>query len=251
MTFEASNYPSTSLAGKIVRFPLRLLPKDKHVPILQGRLKGKKWILGSSDHGCWLGIYEQKKRTLFEKTVTENNVVYDVGAHVGFYTLLASDLVGPVGKVFAFEPVPENLSCLREHIRINGVHNVSVFESAVAERSGWEYFERGTSSSTGRIYANGSLRVRAVSLDALRAQSGISGPDVIKIDVEGAEYRVLCGARDLIGKFLPTIFLATHGPTVHERCCELLVSWGYQLQPIGKKDLRNSDEILAMHGVNP
>lgn len=64
------------------------------VPVLQGSLRGRKWIVGSSNHGCWLGSYEWKKQRLFTRTVSSGDVVFDIGAHVGFYTLLASVLVG-------------------------------------------------------------------------------------------------------------------------------------------------------------
>ena len=99
MNFSA--IPFKTLYGKILRLPLRLIPKNMKLPILQGKLRGEKWIVGSSNHGCWLGSYEYKQRILFEKTIIRGSVIFDIGAHVGFYTLLASKLVGPKGKVFA------------------------------------------------------------------------------------------------------------------------------------------------------
>ena len=94
-----SGISNKKLLGKLLRFPFRFIPTDMRMPILQGRLKGKKWIVGSSNHGCWLGSYEYEKRLVFEKTVTKGSIVFDIGAHVGFYTLLASVLVGPGGRV--------------------------------------------------------------------------------------------------------------------------------------------------------
>ena len=73
------------------------------VRILQGKLRGKKWIVGSGNHAYWLGSHEYKKRILFEKVIRQGSIVFDIGAHVGFYTLLASVLVGTKGKVFAFD----------------------------------------------------------------------------------------------------------------------------------------------------
>ncbi|MDW8317197.1 MAG: FkbM family methyltransferase, partial [Anaerolineae bacterium] len=87
-----SGISSKSLIGRVLRFPLRLIPPKAVLPIMQGRLKGRKWIVGSSSHGCWLGSYEYAKRIVFERTVRENSVVFDIGAHVGFYTLLAAVL---------------------------------------------------------------------------------------------------------------------------------------------------------------
>ena len=76
------------------------------MPIWQGRLKGKRWIVGSGASGYWRGSYEYENQLVFVRMVARGSTVFDVGAHVGFYTLLASVVVGPAGRVFAFEPVP-------------------------------------------------------------------------------------------------------------------------------------------------
>ena len=101
---------------QIGKFLKMILPSNMKVPILQGRLRGKKWIIGSSNVECALGSYEYEKVKLFEKNIQKSSVVYDIGAHVGFYTLLASELVGDMGKVIAFEPVPLNLKYLKKHL---------------------------------------------------------------------------------------------------------------------------------------
>src|SRR5579862_7724955 len=98
-----------SWLGKLLRAPLRLIPRSAVLPILQGPLRGKKWVVGSGNHGCWLGSYEHDKQSLFQKTVRTGDIVYDVGANAGFYSLLASVLVGEKGQVYAFEPLPANL----------------------------------------------------------------------------------------------------------------------------------------------
>lgn len=233
--------------GKFLRFPLRLIPTEMRMPILQGRLTGKQWIVGSSQHGCWLGSYESDKQLLFEKTITEGSVVFDLGAHVGFYTLLASTLVGSKGRVFTFEPMPKNLFYLKEHLRLNRMTNVTVIEAAVSDCSGVTYFEEGSSTFEGHISSQGTLQVKTVSLDELIARGEISTPDYIKMDVEGAEMQVFSGAKSLLANARPTIFLATHGDDVHQQCCQFLTSLGYQLQPIGGKSLEQSDEILAYY----
>ena len=98
INLKISKIPINSSIGKLLRFLLNLIPRDYEVPILQGKLKGQKWIVGSSNHGCWLGSYEYEKRLRFEGEVQKDSVVYDIGANVGFYTLLASKLVGGNGK---------------------------------------------------------------------------------------------------------------------------------------------------------
>jgi hypothetical protein len=95
--------------GKFLRMILGAIPSDMTLFVLQGKLKGKKWIRGAGVHGYWLGTYELKKQEAFEKAVKKGDVVFDIGAHAGFYALLASSLVGESGKVFAFEPLPRNV----------------------------------------------------------------------------------------------------------------------------------------------
>ncbi len=240
-----SDISDKSLLGKFLRLPLKLLPAKTQIPIMQGRLKGKKWISGSSDHGCWLGSYEYNKQRLFERTITQGSVVYDLGGHVGFYTLLASELVGPTGKVFAFEPLPRNLSLLKEHLRLNQVLNVTVIEAAVSDKSGVVSFNESLTSAMGHISKDGKLQVKTVVLDELILSGEIPPPDYLKIDIEGAEVMALSGAKSILTKSHPTIFLATHGSDVHGECCRLLQSFGYHLRPIDGMKLEQSSEILA------
>jgi FkbM family methyltransferase len=240
-----SGIPRDSAVGKLLRLHLRAIPEGTQVPILQGMLRGKRWIVGSGTHGCWLGSYEFEKRRLFERTVRPGSTVYDVGANVGFYTLLASVLVGTSGRVVAFEPVPRNLTFLREHLRLNRVQNVQVVEAAAAEREKRARFDLGPHSSMGRLSDVGSLEVRTIGLDQLVASGELSPPDVVKIDVEGAEGSVLRGAHAVLADRRPVIFLSTHGPEVHAECTELLRSLGYRLTPIDGDDVNSSTEVLA------
>src|SRR5437868_6376075 len=109
--------PRRSLLSKVVRLPLRLVPKGKAMPVLTGELRGSKWIAGAASHRCWIGTYEKEVQAVFTSKVRSGDVVYDLGANAGFYTLLASRLVGDDGHVYAFEPNPENLHYLNEHVR--------------------------------------------------------------------------------------------------------------------------------------
>jgi FkbM family methyltransferase len=204
-----------------------------------------KWIAGCSNHGCWLGSYEYAKRKAFEKAVVEGSVVFDIGANVGFYTLLASVLVGPRGRVFAFEPVPANIRYLKAHLQLNHISNVDVIEAAVSDFTGAAHFDVGPNPSMGRLATGGSLTVRTVTLDEMVGRGELPPPDCLKIDVEGAEAQVLKGARALLSDHHPTIFLATHGSEIHSECCRLLVSLEYELKAINGARLDETDEIVA------
>jgi FkbM family methyltransferase len=228
-----SGIPKTSILGKILRLPLRALPKNLQVPILQGPLRGKRWIVGASTHGCWLGSYEYANQRLFSKTIRPRSVVYDVGAHVGFYTLLAATLVGPQGHVVAFEPVPRNIGFLKEHLKLNGITNVTVVEAAAGTGEGSAWFDEGPTSSMGHLSATGALRVHTVRIDEMVAAGKIPPPEYIKMDVEGAEALVLTGAKATLIERLPTLFISTHGPQVHRECVELLRALPYEVESAG------------------
>ena len=220
---------STRLAGKIARLPLSLVPRESVVPILRGKLRGRRWIAGSGIYRCWLGFYEQEKQDVISEAVQPNTVFYDVGANVGFYTLLSSILVG-AGKVFAFEPLLRNLEYLKRHIALNRIQNVEVLELAIADKNGTSLFEIEPTGSMGCLSSGGQLRVQTASLDSLLAQGKILPPDYIKMDIEGAELLALKGAEQCIRQYRPEIFLATHGPEIHSECCRLLDGWGYDCQ---------------------
>ncbi|MDJ0747768.1 MAG: FkbM family methyltransferase [Xenococcaceae cyanobacterium MO_167.B27] len=242
-----SGISNQSSLGKLLRLPLKLIPRELQIPILQGKLKGKKWIVGSSQHGCWLGSYEYDKQLLFEQTITPGSTVYDLGGHVGFYTLLASVLVGNTGKVISFEPLPDNLKYLKKHLQINNISNTQIVEAAVCERNGIAYFETHNSSFQGHLGSNGTLQVKTVSLDELITKEKLPIPNYLKIDVEGAEVQVLQGAKQILTEFHPTIFLATHGDKLQKECCQFITDLGYQLRAISEKDLADSDEIMATY----
>jgi FkbM family methyltransferase len=211
-------------------------------------LRGYRWIAGAATHGCWLGSYESAKQNTFQQWVGEGDVVYDIGANVGFYTLLASNLVGDSGRVVAFEPVKRNLHFLRRHLAINKVINVCVIEAAVSERPGQAKFDESSNPSMGHLTTEGQIIVPCVTLDALVEKSAIPPPNCLKIDVEGAEDEVLCGAERLISQYRPIIFLATHGEEVRTKCLGRLAKHGYVATPITGKEIPFADEFVLISG---
>jgi FkbM family methyltransferase len=218
MNFSA--VPHSSTLGRALRLPLRLIPADAVLRVLQGPLRGMKWISGSGNHGCWLGSYEHHKQRLFYAAIERKSVVWDIGANVGLYSLVASR---KAMRVIAVEPMLENVSYLERHISLNGIRNIEVLVAAVGRECGRRSFCGGDNRSTGHL-APGRLEVDVVTLDSMCAKFGT--PDVIKMDVEGAEYMALQGAeRCLTGN--PLIFLATHSATLAAQCSDLLHLAGY------------------------
>jgi FkbM family methyltransferase len=232
MEFNFSGISRFSALGRFLRFVLRMLPAGSVVPILQGPLRGRRWIVGSSNHGCWLGSYEHECQLAFRSVTHDGDVVYDVGANVGYYSLLASRLVGPAGKVFAFEPFPRNVDLLKKHLRLNDVLNVSLVQSAVSSVNGEVYFESSPDPSSGHVSeGHGDLRIPSVTLDTLVFERSTPPPQVIKIDVEGAELSVLKGGLETLRRCRPAILLALHGHA-NEECSEFLRGLGFVLDVI-------------------
>ena len=242
---DFSKVSKKSLLGKISRGLLKFIPKNSVLPILQGRLKGKKWIIGSGVFGYWLGTYEWEKQKFFEKKLKEGDIVYDVGAHAGFYTLLAAELIGEKGRVFSFEPLMANYEYLKKHIEINNYKNIIPFNVAVSDKDGFASFKQGENTSTGQLTSEGEIRVRTIAIDDWINNKKLPVPDILKIDVEGAEAEVLKGAENILKNYHPIIFLSTHSSDIHKKCCDFLLSLGYKLEPLGINVLEKTNEVLA------
>jgi FkbM family methyltransferase len=245
---DISRVSRASLLGKALRAPLSFIPKTAVFPVLQGPLAGKRWIVGSATHGAWLGTYEYAKQRLFARSVQPGMVVFDLGANVGFYTLIAAVRTGERGRVYAFEPVPRNLAFLRRHLDHNRTHNVEIVEAAVSDVSGVAAFEEFESPAMGRIDPSGRLQIRTVTLDEMVFDRHVPLPDVIKIDIEGGERRALEGARRILERRHPLVFLATHGGQVHADCCALLTGLGYLLSGVNGEAANQTDELVARFG---
>jgi FkbM family methyltransferase len=240
-----SGISNESLIGKLLRAPLRLIPPSTILPILQGVLRGKKWTVGSATHGCWLGSYEYQKQKALQQELKAGEVVYDIGANVGFYSLLASVTVGETGHVYSFEPLPENSRELRKHLEMNHIRNCTVIDAAVSSTNGEANFDPSDDRCLGHLASAGSLWVRTVALDELASRKLIRLPNLMKIDIEGAELECLRGAAHIVQVSRPVIFLATHGSEIHLACAELLAKWNYGLTSLDGKPVESADELIA------
>ncbi|HLM66817.1 MAG TPA: FkbM family methyltransferase, partial [Longimicrobium sp.] len=174
------------------------------LPIVGGRLRGRWWDPASRGKVLRIlnGTYEPEQTRLFEQHIRPGGTVLDVGANVGYYTLLASVLAGDAGRVHAFEPEPRNAEFLRRHAAINRRANVTVRQAAVSDRAGTARFDFGSGSGTGRLAHAGAIEVRTLRLDDYCTEHGLA-PTAVKIDVEGAEVAVLEGARGMLERYRP------------------------------------------------
>src|SRR5882762_3943771 len=131
---------SSTLLGRILRLPFSLIPHESEVRIWRGPLRGMKWIKGAGPNAYWVGTYEVARVRAFADAITQGAVIYDVGANVGIYSLVASSRVGASGRVYAFEPVDRNLRYLRRHITLNNVLNCTVIDNAICNEDGTRRF---------------------------------------------------------------------------------------------------------------
>jgi FkbM family methyltransferase len=232
-----------SLLGRIIRLPLRLVPRRAVMRVLTGPLRGCRWIAGAATHGCWIGTYERDAQRVFEEHVRGGSVVYDVGANAGFFTLLASKLAGASGAVYAFEPLPRNLEFVRAHVEMNGVRNVHVMPVAVSDRNGTARFAAAANPAMGGLSNEGGIEVETTTLDTLRAT--LPAPSFIKMDIEGAEVAALTGAASLLRDDAPVILLSAHGGEKYRQCSELLRGFGYELELLVDGTLDGNYVVLA------
>ncbi len=243
MWLEKTSAPMGRFA-RLVRAPFRMVPRDRPLRVLTGPLRGATWVPGSSTLGCWLGIYERRSQRLFSRQLAAGDVVFDIGAHVGFYTLLASRLVGPSGRVVAFEPLARNLDLLARHLDYNRASNVTVVAAAVGEKTGSERFACGKDPSMGALAEDGDV-VDLVCIDDLVARGELPPPRLVKIDVEGAESRVLDGASATLAKYRPAVLLAAHGWAQWQECSRRLADLGFAVRLVRDGSVDGNYSLFA------
>lgn len=233
-----------SMVSKLIRLPLRLIPRSMTATFLYGPLKGFKWITGSSNHGYWLGLYETKMKGYIQERLKKGDVMFDFGAHVGYYSILGSRLVGKEGKVFSFEPLPRNIAFLKQHLSLNHISNVKLYEGAIAHFEG--FFNLDASSPIGaKLSDRGTLQVKVYALRKLWESNELPIPQVIKMDIEGAELHLLQDVKSYLSTYNITLFLSTHGRDVHKQCIALLSSLNYEFKPLDAATVENCTEVYC------
>lgn len=223
------------------------------VVALHGPLAGHRMRLDLRyQRGMAYGDYERDVVAALQRWVQPGWTVADVGAQIGYMTLLLAKLVGPAGRVFAFEPMPANFAALQENILLNGYQTVRAERRAVADRTGVVGLRRVDDrvlSATASLVAAGddTLDVEAVSLDEYF--EGLERPlRFIKLDVEGAENLVLDGAQRVIERDRPLLLVEVHdlggppNPTV-----DRLRGLGYELRPVGSASSAPLDAHFLGH----
>jgi len=181
------------------------------------------------------GSFEIAETRLIQSLLRPGMTFLDIGANIGYYTVIGARLVGPSGKVHCFEPHPEIRARLQDNIARNGFQNVVVHGEAVAENSGTVSFfvsaydeNQGVSSILPGSGRRESQPVPSVSLDDFVAGLGPGGVDLIKMDIEGAEVQVISGGqRTLSANDAPAIIFEAANL---EPVARALSAFGYRIK---------------------
>jgi FkbM family methyltransferase len=236
------------------------------------RLLESTTVMAVPPDDCWgfgtrlqflLGWYEAETVALCRTLVRPGMTVLDIGAHCGYYTRLFSNLVGPDGKVYAFEADPATYDYLARNIRLSRHQNVVIVPKAVADRRGTvEFFVMtgtgkhslyDTSRALGSFTVKERISVEATTIDDFLAEHGNPDIDFLKMDIEGAEPRALDGMTATLARLEDlSMVVELHPGTLHSggvRPGELVkrlevlgfridaIHWGGRLKPVQDLDL--------------
>lgn len=194
--------------------------------------------MGAERTLLFFGVYQPALAHALRQHTPPGGHCLDVGANIGYFTLHLARLVGSAGRVAAFEPDPALAGRIRRNVALNGFRQVAVIEKAVDGRSGQATFyvaaQPGKSSLVAAMVAQPLQRlvVETVTLDDFLRERGWPRLDVIKIDVEGNDCRVLLGGREALARFRPFVAFEYHygtAPEVAGAAAELLGGLGYAL----------------------
>ncbi len=167
------------------------------------------------------GIYDPNLVTVINTLLPSDGVFIDIGANMGYCSLLMSKTVGEDGKVFAIEPSERDFLRLVDNVSLNKLNNVNVYRLAISDKSGNVKIsiapeERSSLNTLGSAFSNKGIEelrteeVIATTLDTFTEQEEIDRIDVIKMDIEGSEFKALKGARESIEKYRPILIVGVN-----------------------------------------
>ena len=213
-------------------------------------------------------LHEQTIVNLVKNEIKKGDVVIDIGAHIGYYTVLFAKLVGPKGRVFAFEASPTNFEILKKNVNVNGYQNVTLNNKAVSDKNGkLTLYITGRTSTENFLFKpenfvdsskiKNTIEIDSITLDEyFRDFKGQI--NFLKMDISGAEPRVIKGMGSILSKndslkiqqeWWPNA-IRTHGnePDSH---LKLLTQMGYKIYEIdgtkNKLNLVTSDDLMKTY----
>lgn len=219
--------------------------------VLGGPLRGKLLAMPTLQRPSYaLGAFEPHVVQAMQAHVRPGSVAYDLGANVGYLTLVLAGLVGSGGSVVAVEPSPTDRAALEANLRLNDLTQVRLVASALAEQPGTVEFATFAYSGISRIAreeepADATIQtVPVTTLDQLVYADGLLPPSFIKMDVEGAELRVVLGGMQVLAAVRPTIVCEVRWNATFEPVSTLLSAHGYTARVLWR-DARIGDVLFT------
>jgi len=189
-----------SFIRKVKHYSLSNLQTD-YAEVFGNKLfLSKKGLALSISH---YGTYEELESKIMEEKIEMGNIVVDVGANIGLHTLNMARIVGNTGQVFAFEPDPSNFEILKKNVKINNYKNIILEQKAVGDKHGRTTLYQSDHPGKHRIFpqteqAKSQVQVELTNLDNYFDSDMIDKINFIKIDVEGLEFSVLKGMKNIL-----------------------------------------------------
>lgn len=205
---------------RLVKFARKFLPRDQwNAPFATPGGARLHLDLATYPDCCMaVGLYELDTARAIARTLRPGEHFVDCGANIGYFTLLAARLVGPTGRVDAFEPDPLNRARLEEHLRLNGSPaHVHVHAVALADHDGWAtlYHPTETARNHGEasLFAPADAKADSFSVPLARLDQVVpTPPKLIKMDIEGAELAAIAGMTALLKAPQPPQLIVEHNP---------------------------------------
>jgi len=192
--------------------------RNENSVIQRGAGNGLRFNPGGSNASYLLGTVEPETQHILQLWLRPGMCVYDIGANVGFITVIAARLVGDSGSVCAFEPVPMLADKAMHNADLNRLSRVSVHRVALSDQDGEAVFQTSQNLTMGKLAneespepdTGNALVVVKRRLDTVVAAERLRDPDFVKIDVEGAEADVLDGATEVLRRARPALLVELH-----------------------------------------
>jgi FkbM family methyltransferase len=200
--------------------------RRRGLPVLMGPGQGLRLSVGDSTLLRVVSRVEKDSENVMLAHLRPGDAVWDVGANIGWFSLLAARAVWHAGAVTAFEPSATNAGWLERNAARNRLQ-ITVVRAAVSDVRGWARFDASTSLG-GHLTSSGRDVVPTVTLDSWAGEHG--PPSFVKIDVEGAEVSVLTGGKRLLSSGRPVILCEAHG--TQTEIAAVLREHGYEVRAI-------------------
>jgi FkbM family methyltransferase len=209
------------------------------VKVAAGDLAGYTILLDMQvDKDYWLGIYEPELQSAIRQLIPPGAVIFDVGANIGYVSLLLAKAAGEGGKVFAFEALPSNVDQLRRNVVLNAMEKrVTVIDRAVTQAPDPVRFLVHASGGMGKVAGSAGrqdnyeseVTVPGISLDEFVYGQSNPPPNVVKMDIEGGEVLALPGMHRVLTEARPLMLMELHGPESCRAAWETLTAAGYEV----------------------